>query len=71
MMGSGTGEAALHKEMLCDLLGRLVSSTQGSGFQKDVVDGAPEQLSLPFIHSRNQKVIQVFLFFYLSLALFI
>lgn len=49
MMGSGTREAALHKEMLCDLLGRLVSSTQGSGFQKDVVDGAPEQPSLPFL----------------------
>lgn len=67
-MGSGSGEAALHKERLCDLLGRLVTNTQGSGFQKD---GAPEQLSLlllfhPFKESENYPRVCFFFFFFKS-----
>lgn len=44
-LGSGSGEAALHRMSLCDLLDKVGHSTRGSGFQKDVVDGAPEQPS--------------------------
>lgn len=58
LVGRGGGEAALHEVRLCDLLHRLVSSTQGSGFQKDAVDGAPDQPSLslllhPFYQSES------------------